>query len=82
MWHREVKVSKDMFWVGLLAGIMVGGLLGVLLGSGVKPRTRNRLKEAASRVRSKMNGVAGYTESSSFETADETAPIEDQPLEP
>jgi gas vesicle protein len=77
MWHREVQVRRDYFWTGLLTGIIVGGVLGVFLGSESGHRTRSRLEDAAMRVRSKMNGAAEKSEPLSEESTE----TEDQPSE-
>ena len=62
MWHREVQIRRDFFWTGILMGIVVGGVIGVFLGTESGRRTRNRLEEAALRVRSKMNGAVETNE--------------------
>lgn len=81
MWHREVQIHRDFFWTGILIGIAIGGVLGVFLGSEAGRRTRNRLEDAALKVRSKMNGVAEQKDTMSEETATETPEVEDHPSE-
>ncbi len=77
MWQRDVQVRRDFFWAGILIGILIGGVLGVFLGTESGRRTRNRLEEAALRVRSKMNGVVEKNEP----PCEETPETEDQPSE-
>ena len=81
MWHREVQIRRDFFWTGILIGTIVGGVLGVFLGTESGRRTRDRLEEAALRVRSKMNGAIDKNEPTPEETLEEATEAEDQPSE-
>ncbi len=56
---RTREIHKDLFWAGFLTGVIVGGTLGVLLGSEVGKSTRDRLERAAREVRSRLNGAVG-----------------------
>lgn len=84
MWQREVQIRRDFFWTGILIGIIVGGVIGVFLGTESGRRTRDRLEEAALRVRSKMNGAIEKSETPAEEVpeqASEPTETEDQPSE-
>ena len=59
MWRKQ-EVHRDFFWIGVVAGLAVFGLVvvGFLLGTEMGRNTRTRLGKTVQRVRSRINGTA------------------------
>ena len=59
MWRKQ-EVHRDFFWIGVVAGLAIVGLVvvGFLLGTEMGRNTRTRLGKTVQRVRSRINGTA------------------------
>lgn len=73
IWSREEH--KDLFWAGFIAGVTVGGVLGILLASDAGRETRRRISHLASGVKDRINGKPRLAQEEEGARADAESPI-------